>query len=477
MNTIESLLALERALVAAGWVPLTTWWLATFARFVASGLRQLVARVGRRGGKSSSLCRFAVAFALSYDVALIPPGDVGVVAFISARADEASQRLRTIKAILDVLSMEWKAIPDGIELVGRPIAFKVYPASIAGVSGFTAIMVVADEVAKWKDGDTGANPATDVLASVRPTMATQPLARIILSSSPLTHEDAHAKAFDAGETSHQLTAFAETWIANPSVTEQQTRDDEPDARVWSREYAAIPQASKLGAFDLDAVERCFAHVRPQGHRGRARLIIDASSGKKDSFTFGVARWVTPGRLDSWSPYLLFEYVGSVGEGAFWKEKGAEVIATALQAIAKEWNCVDVHADQREAYTWKSLLEAKRLSFHEHPYTASSKPAAVERVRRWMAEGIVALPQHDKLRTELLAFEERALPSGSLTFGARGSGHDDYVALLLTCALAELDRNFTDDSDEPYASSLVTSDRGRHGKGPSAFAVTTTTYRH
>src|SRR5690606_29101698 len=121
-------------------------------------------------GKSSSLCLFAVAFALAYDVSQIPPGDVGVVAFISTTRDEASQRLRTIRAILDALRIAYRPIEHGIELVGRRIVFKVFPASIAGVSGFTAILVVCDEVAKWRDADTGANPATDVLAAVRPTM-------------------------------------------------------------------------------------------------------------------------------------------------------------------------------------------------------------------------------------------------------------------------------------------------------------------
>lgn len=458
--------ALERALVAAGWVPMSTWWVDTFTRFVGAVVRQLVARVGRRGGKSSSLCRFAVAFALAYDVALIPPGDVGVVAFISARQDEASQRLRTIKAILDVVGVEWKSIDGGIALAGRPIVFKVFPASIAGVSGFTSILVICDEVAKWRDADTGANPATDVLASVRPTLATQRAGRMVLSSSPLTHEDAHAKAFDEGDTEHQVTAFAETWLANPTITEQETRDDEPNTRVWAREYAAIPQASVLGAFDGDAVKRAFRHPRPEGLRMRARLIIDASSGKKDRFTAAVVRWVVPGRGQDFGAYLSFDHVATLGEGAFWKEKGANSIADALASLAGEWKAKDVHGDQRESYTWRSLLETRGLTFHEHPYTSSSKPAAVERVRRWMAEGVLALCAHEKLERELVAFEERALPSGALTFGARGSGHDDFVALVLTAALAELDGHLVHEEPDvtTYIGAPLGGDRGGGSRG-------------
>ncbi len=65
-----------------------------------------------------------MAHALSYDTAQIPPGDIGVVAFVSTTRDEAGQRLRTIKAMLDVLGIAHRPIDHGIELVGRPIAFE-----------------------------------------------------------------------------------------------------------------------------------------------------------------------------------------------------------------------------------------------------------------------------------------------------------------------------------------------------------------
>ena len=83
MSIANRLAAVDAKLVASKWPALSPFWRSTFERFLDSGRRQLVARVGRRGGKSSSLCRFAVSFALAYDVSQIPPGDVGVIALIS----------------------------------------------------------------------------------------------------------------------------------------------------------------------------------------------------------------------------------------------------------------------------------------------------------------------------------------------------------------------------------------------------------
>src|SRR5580658_10302334 len=123
------LVALDRSLVRAGFPALTAWWTDVLSAFLRSAKRQLVIRAGRRGGKSTSLVRALIVLAL-YGEHEIPPGDVGVVAIISVNRDEAAQRLRLVKAILDALDLGWKPIDGGLELEGRPIAFKVYAASV-----------------------------------------------------------------------------------------------------------------------------------------------------------------------------------------------------------------------------------------------------------------------------------------------------------------------------------------------------------
>src|SRR4051812_16685676 len=87
----------DEGLVAASFPPVSPWWRQQIERFFRSGRRQLVLRVGRRGGKSSTLCRVAVAWAL-FGAFSVPPGDIGIVAFVSVSRDESAQRLRTIEA-------------------------------------------------------------------------------------------------------------------------------------------------------------------------------------------------------------------------------------------------------------------------------------------------------------------------------------------------------------------------------------------
>lgn len=182
------------------------------------------------------MCRLAVALALygAYD---IPPGDVGVIAFVSVKMAEARERLATIAQILDVLAEPYSVSGDEIRLHRRPIAFRVYPASFRTSVGFTGLALFADEVARWRDDDTGANPAHHVFSSMRPSLATIPNAIEVVVSSPWATLDYHYELCRDGTTDEQLFCEAPSWVANPvTMSEERARQLEPDDRTREREY-------------------------------------------------------------------------------------------------------------------------------------------------------------------------------------------------------------------------------------------------
>ncbi|WP_437611159.1 hypothetical protein WMF20_04985 [Sorangium sp. So ce834] len=473
---LDHLRAVDAELVAQGFPAISPWWWSTLERFYLSGRRTLVLRVGRRGGKSSTLCRVAVVEAL-FGEHHIPPGDVGTVPIVSTSRDEAAARLRTIEVILRALGVEFRKAGEAIELQrddGAPVAFKVFAASIAGVSGFTAIAAICDEVAKWADKDTGANPAKEVLASLRPTMATQPRARLFLSSSPLSTLDAHYDAFEQGETPTQCVAYAPTWIANPSISEQDTRALEPDARVWAREYRALPQAAISAAFDPDAVDRAFRDPVCSYHAGERVLVLDPSSGRNDSFTYAVVGWswpllpftayVTADLTDEWGrviagncayavdahgkrivrgdyagqliPFLQVEQIGGI-DGAFWQNMRGDDVVDRLCGVCEEHAIRRVLSDQREALMLEAAFAARGYKFTAYDWTNSNKTAAVGLIRGWLRDGAITIATHEIMRKQLHAFSEKFTATGALTYGAR-TGHDDYAALLLTAAIADAD---------------------------------------
>lgn len=434
---LARLAGVRSTLTSKSWPDLSPWWAALLERFVRSGCLQLVARVGRRGGKSSTACIFAVAFALTYaGLGLVPPGDVGWVVFVSVRRDEAMSRLRTIEAVLRVLGVKFvPAEGDAIIIAGTNIGFRVQACNVAAVSGWTSILIVADEVAKYRDADTGANPATEVLAALRPTMATQPLARIFLISSPLGPDDAHARAFDAGDSEFQLTAFAESWVANPTLTEEDTRRLEPDPKLHAREYGAKPSQAVSSAFEADQVLAAIgpvsiAPVPPP------LLLLDASAGKGDSFVWALAqRFMADGRE-------RIRVGGMSGfEGRFhasWtSDRAIEWLATSARKTAYVQSAV---GDGYSDYFLIPALQKHGINYTTLPWSNESKVAAVGRVRQWLRDGVLVVepgPEAEKWKAEMIAFREKLTASGFTTFGARHGGHDDRVALILNLAMADI----------------------------------------
>ena len=472
---IARLHALDDALAARGFPRISSWWRSTLTRFYESERRQLVLRVGRRGGKSSTLCRVAVLEAL-FGEHSIPPGDVGIAAFVSVSRDEASQRLRTIRAILDALGVGYRPIEHGVELESRPIAFKTFVATVAGVSGFTCIVAVCDEVAKWRDAETGANPATEVLGSLGPTLATQPHAKKFLASSPVGRVDAHAVTFDQGETSFQSVAYAPTWEAHPAITEQATHDLEPHAPTWAREYAAIPTDGAVNAF----AEADTAHLARLPHPdsyalNSGALFIDSSSGRGDAWTWAIAQYIVEpcgesiyltrevrdaqgtltmrdmirygedGRpLDNpkYRPPRQVLYLSALGafEGPFAQTISFSDVVAAVSAVARGWGVTRCFGDQHLAYALEGEFAKNGLRFAESPWTGPSKIEATSTARRLLRERTIAVEpseEAEKLRRELLLMEERITPNG-ITIQAKrtAQGHADRASLLLLVAHCE-----------------------------------------
>ena len=249
---------MDAGLIAAGFPATSPWWRRRIEKFLRSGRSRWVLRVGRRGGKSSTLSRLLVAWVL-WGPWTIPPGDTAIVAIISIDREEAAKRMVTIEAILAALSVtyERKAQAQEIQIPERRAAFAVKTCSLSGTVGFTSIAIFCDEQAKWSAKEEGANPAGAVMATLRPTMATQPLAFEIDCSAPWGTDDYHAKLCALGDTDGQVYDHGATWEANPSpeTTRERLTALEPDAEEFNRAYAAIPSASLSGDWFGAALDR------------------------------------------------------------------------------------------------------------------------------------------------------------------------------------------------------------------------------
>lgn len=434
--TFATLSALDTQLAARGHHPLTPWWRGVLERFYAHPTaRTLAAQVGRGGAKSHTSVKVSLNEVLFANWR-IPAGERHFWSYISTTKDEASQRLGLIERFLTDLGVPYDRNGDEIALRDQPRGWRVFAATIGSVSGFRCFGFSCDELAKWRTPDRYANPAPELVASANAMCVTHADSRrCLLISSPMGINTFHHQRVQAGDNDEQIVVQAPTWIANPSVTEEQTRALEPDERIWTREYGAVAQAGALSVFEPGAIARAFRQPEAMGPAVGRFGVIDPSSGKKDTWSFGIGSWRDCGGKRR----LVFDKIDGF-EGAFWKQRsGDQIVATVADSLRAQGVHV-VHSDQRESLMLRAAFMRHQIRFIEHPWTGPAKERAVSTVRRWLADDLLVLPDHDRLRDELLEFEERATPSGGFTFGARGSGHDDYVALILTAAIADANRS-------------------------------------
>lgn len=288
-----------------------------------------------------------------------------------------------------------------------------------------------------------------------------------MCSSPWSTLDAHYDAFERGNIDTQRVAYAPTWIANPTITEEGAHYLERDERKWLREYKAIPQAAISNAFDPEVIDDSMRSP-PAAEYGQPVLVIDPSSGGGDTFTYTIAEWGWPHIqanpwLTKWEhgieyyvldeqgrrvpnreyekikaklrPFLRLRNIDGF-EGRFKGVIRADEIVTRLAALCEDNGIEDVHSDQREAMALEAMFNDVGLTFKSHIWSQPSKVTAVASLKRWLSERTIIIEPNAHMRRELGNFSEKVTPGGAISYGARGRAHDDYVALLLTTAMAD-----------------------------------------
>jgi hypothetical protein len=410
---------LDRALIRAGFPATSPWWRAELGRFAESGRGRWVVRAGRRAGKSSTMCRVAVAKALADDWT-VPPGDRAVVAFVSVDRREAAARLHTIAEILRAVGVPFEERADEIELTERAVVFRVITSSLKGVVGFTAILLLADEMARWDV--EGANPAAEIMRSLRPTTATVPSAFELCVSSPWGISDHHYDLVEAGDGPGQIVSIGATWECNPTITEAWTREKEPDALAWSREYAGVPGGIESGAFNPADVIRAFDSFGEAQPTGERFIVLDPSSMVgKDTFAFGVVSGTTTGGM------VLIECDGM--QRATYPE-----VVDRIVELARDHGATRVFSDQAQDKGLETLLAQRGLNVTAIKWTMQSKHVAGVTLRRMFSEGLIALPAHTRLRGEVTGLRAVLRPTADETVHYPTNGKD-FLSLLFCLAHA------------------------------------------
>ncbi len=252
---------------------------------------------GRRAGKSRIAALVAAYLAACRDYrAVLSPGERGVVMALAADRAQARVILGYVKALFahpTLAPLVARRLRDSVEL-RTGVAVEVHTASYRSTRGYTAVGAVLDEIAFWPT-DESANPDAEILAAVRPAMATVPGAVLLAISTPYAQRGELYRAWErhyGRAESDVLVWRAASRDMNPGLSAGVVaRAYEDDPAAAAAEYGAEFRRDVQAFLDAEAVRAVTVPGRRELAPQRSVAYVafaDPSGGSADSFTLAIA---------------------------------------------------------------------------------------------------------------------------------------------------------------------------------------------
>ncbi|MGO9681938.1 MAG: hypothetical protein ACLPTZ_04945 [Beijerinckiaceae bacterium] len=176
---------------------------------------------------------------------MLAKGERGIVLCIGADTKQAAVQRRYIEGVFDASPMLSSLVAsktaDGIELLNS-ISIEVRAANFRRLRGVTCVAVIATEAAFWLN-ETSANPDTEILNAVRPSLATTGGPLLIITTPYAQRGEVYTiyrRHFGAKGDPLVLVAQGASREFNPTLSERVVeRALERDPAVASAEYLAV----------------------------------------------------------------------------------------------------------------------------------------------------------------------------------------------------------------------------------------------
>lgn len=304
---------------------------------------------------------------------------------------------------------------EGIEL-STGINLEVLTASFRAVRGYTVVAAILDELAFWPCDDA-ADPDTEILNALRPSMATIPGALLVAISSPYAQKGelyrAHREHF--GKDHDPILVWqADSKTMNPNVPQvvidQAYAQDEAAA---SAEYGAQFRRDVESYVRAEAVQACIILGRyevafVQGQTYVA--FVDPSGGSQDSMTLGIGH--TENGLSSLD--LMREVKPPFSP---------EAVVADFCALLKSYHLSSVTGDR---YGGEWCREPFRKHGIDYKLSTQSRSDLYSSLLPLINSGMVQLLDEPRLIAQLNGLERRTARGGKDSIDHGHKNHDDLI---------------------------------------------------
>jgi hypothetical protein len=261
-------------------------------------VREFVAIVGRRGGKSRIAALLAVQASCFTDwQPYLAPGEVATVAVVAADRSQARVVFSYVRGLLESVPQLRQRIrrqtAHTIELTGK-VRIEITTASGRTSRGYSFSLVVADEAAHWRS-ETTTEPDLEVINAIRPGLVSLPGSRLIIISSPYSRRGVLWEAFRqhyAKEGDPVLVWRGSSSLMNPSIDQALIDQEyERDPASADAEYGAnfrVDVQQLISRELLDSVVVPGRTALPPVSGTHYLAFCDPSGGAQDAMTLAIS---------------------------------------------------------------------------------------------------------------------------------------------------------------------------------------------
>lgn len=379
--------------------------------------------VGRRGGKSRVMALVAVYLA-TFRGYRLTAGERGVVMLIAADRRQARVLRRyvggIVRAVPMLATLVERETADAVSL-STGIDIEIHTASFRTVRGYTIVAAICDEIAFWPVEDA-AEPDREIVAALRPAMATIPDALLVAISSPYARRGelhrAHAQHFGRDDDP-VLVWQADTRTMHPAIDagiiEQAYADDEA---VAAAEYGARFRSDVetfIGAEALEAVQvEGRFEIPPVSDHAYAAFVDPAGGSGADAMTLAVAH-AEPRNGQT------VAVLDALREAR--PPFSPEATVAEFAGLLRTYHVATVTGD-RYAGAWPR--EQFRKAGVEYELSDAPKSDIYRDVLPLVNSGRVELLDHRRLRAQLAGLERRTGRGGKDSIDHAPGGHDDLA---------------------------------------------------
>jgi len=428
---------------------------------------EVYAPVGRRGGKSANAALLAV-FMTTIEQGWrdhLAPGQQAVFPIISVDRQAGREVFNYCRAILYSSSLLKKMIAletqESIELTNGAI-IQIRTASFRSIRGPAYIGAVLDELAFFRDNDSAANPASEIIAAISPAIVE---GGIIFGISSVFNRQGilyeNYQEHFGHDDDDVLIWKASTLTMNPLFSVKKIeREKTKDIKVAMAEYESEWRDDISSLYSSQDIEEAIVPGRNDLLKSdglRYFAFVDPSGGRRDSAALAIAHMAKDNRV----------VVDLVKETKAPHQPG-EVVAE-FAGIVQGYGLREVSGDRYGGEWPVESYQKQGIYYQLSERTASELYLAALPM---FSNHQIELPDNDRLKNQLLSLMRRTNPGGrdSVVPGLGGDGsHSDLANAVVGAVWLANDggNGSVGDIQLAYKPSIVDiMERGGFGGGPN-----------